>query len=580
MVDSKLSINISARDNTSKAFDSVEASVRGLQSQITNLRKQTQGTGTAIERAAGTGDSAVLRGINNLFRMQTAFQVLDATIGVVRTSFGFLNDAISSAIDREVAQTQLLNTVIDTMGLSAERARAFTQGLNREISTLGKSLPVSSESINEFTRSIFDDFALAGRQEGLSPEAIRTATVTAASRLALAQRFAGTTPQQSQIAISALLSGSLSPAGLNQYKFFTENLRLRKELTDRLLRTGATSFKDLSEVDRVRVLTASLEGAFPEASIERLRQTSQATIAAFTDTLFDPEIGIFSISRDLDSSAPGYQSVMTSFKKTLDIVIGPTGILAQLGQLSGLSDDAFGLALRGVVDEVNALLISLKDSIRGRTSFGIGLAVGRFAAELVNNMVGGLARVNWLAFGKGLLGGLVGFVINLDWRIYLGAAVAAGLVAAAPSIVAGLATVVGGSILAAVTGLPAALIAAVGFAILGLVALIRQNWDSITGVIGEKLGQLRDYISSSIEAIIENFTRLIPSAPGSTEDALGFKLSPQSLNTAPPVSRQSTVNLGGINLNLAEGTSPNVAQEVLQILEDQVTQRLEASLAT
>ncbi|NEO43308.1 MAG: hypothetical protein F6K53_20045 [Moorea sp. SIO4A1] len=512
--------------------------------------------------------------------MKTALDVLNIAVGVLTSSFSVLGSTIGKALDQEVERVQSLNTLIDSFGVTEERAAQLFDQFRIDLANQAKNSPAAIKDSERFARSIFDEFTplIAA---GYRPEDLLQRSRVFGQAAALLSQGAGTTPQEASIAFNSLFSGT-SVKGFRQYKLASESPRLVRLLGEFLDEQGVTSTADLDPTTRILGILEVISKAVTEEDIERASKTAKAVISSFTDTLFDPTIGLFSLTRDLDDSIAGNQSAFASFKETLNSVIGSDGILAQIGDISGVSPDAFGLGIKGLVDGLNALLEDFRSAIGSQEgAYAIGQALGDLTAQIFNGIilgtVAGLAGIDWGAFGQGILGGLIGFVTSIDWRIYLGGIVATGLAAAAPSIIGGIVAIVSGGIFAAIAGLPSALVIAVGLGIAGLVAAIRQNWDSITETVSNILNNLKEYFTSRWEAILRIFDGLLPSDNGN--DALSFKLEPQSYVTGGLPPRESTVNLGGINLNLAPGTSATTAEEVLQILENEVTQRLEASLA-
>lgn len=586
-----------------------------------------------------TGNQAqrefVENGVRNLLRLNTALLAVDLATQGLSASFGTLGRAIGGALERETSEMQSINTVIQTLKLGANDAADFVQDFNKQIAITGQALPVSADKIRVFSNSIIDDYSEALAAAGAGAEQVKSVLLEDATRLAIAQASAGTSDGEAQAAIASLLSGGLTTRGFSQYKFFANNVALKNALTTAAEERGITSFRDISALDRIKILNQALEQAFPQESIDRLKTTGQAKISAFTDLLFG-ELGIFSLTRDLDESTRGYQSVYTSFKDTLDLVIGEQGVLAQLGSLSGLQSTSFGLGLRRAVEGFNNIIRDFSSAIEGVNNFGLGMAIGDLGADLVNAVAVGitdaLAQTNWVAVADAFVGGVVGFFVNLDWRVYLAASGAAALVAVKPVIV-GLAIKTIAVIAAAVAGAPVALAAAVVVGLVAVTKLVVDNWDAISSTVSDVLVTAKDFVINTVvrigqmirdlfDSILGGITNLF----GNVEDgekvtapathtisdtyeysfgtgATGFlpawakemRMAPSGsypiiANSSEAILTQgqlggllsqnsqggNSVNIGAINLNLPEGTPIEMAEQVLQILEKEIVQRMEA----
>ena len=451
-------------------------------------------------------------------RFNAALLAIAATVGIVSFAFNKLSSALGSAIERETDTVSSVITATKTLGLTQAQSAQYVQDFNRQAAILGKNLPVTAENISVLARTISDDYAAALRGAGATVGQIRDVTLGSSARLALVAQQGNVNVRDARQAVNAYLSGSVGPGGLDQYTLFANNTLLRGNLISGLQQTGAKSFGDLSAFQRVKLLTEALDKAISPEDIALLQGTTAAKISSFTDSLFDPEIGLFSLTRDLDQKLPGYQSVYSSFQETLGLIIGEDGILTQFSRLLGGGRDPM-LTVRDAVDSFNGLLRGLRDSLAGLKNASpeaIGAAVGRFTAQAVNfvfnGVLGALATIPYGAILRGAAAGIGSFFANLDWKIYGVAAI--GIVAAVflPMVGTAIATV-GGAIIAGIVatvgGVPLAIGAAVVVGIIAITQLIRQNWDAISTTAGGWLSQIQSGVDSFFRLIGEGISNIV-----------------------------------------------------------------------
>ena len=606
-----LAITITALNLTGLAFQSVNRGLTGIQRTATSVGRGISGLNTRLNDfqtgLAGSADG----GLKGLLKLNAGLLALDLTTRAVSATFDTLGNSIGGALDREVEGIQSINTVMATLQLNSKQATSFVQEFNQEVARAGKNLPVSAEKINTFARTIIDDYSAAIVSAGGKASDVRNVLLEDSTRLAIAQAASGTTDGEAQAAIANLLSGALGAKGLNRYKFFANNVKLKNNLQEAIESRGISSLGDISAFDRIVLLNQALETAFPQDAIDRLAESGKAKISRFTDILFDPEIGIFSLTKDLDPEQEGYQSAYTSFKKTLDLTIGENGIFAQFGRLSGLGANSFSTGFKGIVDGFNSILTTFNDQLKGLSNLSgsqIGSAVGRLAADLIDGVTVGalkaIGNINWGETLKGVVSGVGSFFANLDWRTYLTAGVGLLALKVAPIVVAGIA--------AGLTGFPVLVGGAIVAGIAGIVALIANYWDDIAEGIKGLFEGLKSKIfgdQSGGEPVQSGGVNVqTPSGlygfgargfvPSGADAAIAREMAMAPSGTYPVIANSSelvipgdkidkllgagkkSVNLGGITINInGNGDSKAVANEVLKVLEDNLLLQLEAAMA-
>ncbi len=530
MADERLNIVLAAQNLTGNAFRQVSNQLNRFENHFARIQNRYLNNFPRKFRFVYQRVRNELQSANQSVGMLNGgLLAVGATVGVTAIAFNRLGDSIGNAINRQVENVAAVNTAIQTLGLSGDKAETFVERFNKSVGKLGRDLPVTSENIAVFSRSILDDYAIGLRAAGATTEQISDRLLQDASRLALTTQLAGKTIGQGQSAIAAFLGGSITTAGFNQYDYFRDNVQLKNAILTRLESRGVTSTKELSITDRVNLLSQALEEAVPESSINRLRGTTKAKVSAFFDTLFSPEVGLFSIQRDLEANIKGYQSVFTSFERTLDLLIGSRGILAQFGRISGIGDDTPLRAFRSGVDRFNNFLesfVGLLSGINIGDSTAVSAAVGKYSALAVNaffdGILGAMVVLDYGAILKGFGAGLLSFFTNLDWKVYAAGAVALVGVFLFPIIKAALITLGGfvvSGLVAVFGGIPLLIIGAIGLGIAALVKLIADNWAGIKrfsvilqGAVTSWYNNVLEAIRNLFQSIIDSVKKLVASA--------------------------------------------------------------------
>ncbi|MBW4666506.1 MAG: hypothetical protein KME60_03420 [Cyanomargarita calcarea GSE-NOS-MK-12-04C] len=500
MSNSVVSIAINARNLAGGAFNQLRSQVGSVTNALGAMRSQftqsTQETGKAV---------------NAVSLLSGQYFLLNKAAEAATFAFSKLSSAGSDAIQRQVEQVSALSTAMQTLGLSQRDAGRYTQGVETAIAKLGKDLPVNAENIQVFFKTIQDDYNIALKGAGASLDTIKKAQLSSSSRIALLSDLAGGDVGASRSAVSAFLGGSVGAQGLNQYQFFANNPQLSNALKSGLTARGVKSTGDLSGLERVKLLTEALEKAVTPQMIDLLQGTVKARLSAFTDALFDPTIGLFSIQRDLEPKIDGYQSVFTAFGDTLDILIGSNGIVENLTRLLGFSGTDPMQSLYDGVNALNAYLLGVAGGLAKLKSLSgtdIGASVGKFLAQATNlvfdGLLGAIASIKWGGLIKGVFVGIGAFFANLDWKVYLAGALALAATAIAPFIIGAIGTFVAGvvSVVAgALIGVPVLIISAIVVGVVAIAKLISDNWEAISSFVSTTWDKLTKKVASIIDGI-------------------------------------------------------------------------------
>jgi hypothetical protein len=382
-----------ARDLTQAAFKSVGENLRGLQAAAAGANGGIGGLGNSLANALGYAN------------LQTA--AIAGAINTARAGISALNDTLSAGLDRQAEELNAITTATKTLGLGYNDAAKYVKNFYEQVSILGRDLPTSAENISVISRTIQDDFALGLKTVGKTANEIGDALLNASTKAALLGELSNTRIRDTRAALAAYVAGSIGPRGLNQYKFFADNTLLKSALVDNLkaINSSAKSFADVSLSDRINILIKSLESAISDDDIARLQKLSKSTLSSFTDRLFDPNVGIFSIQRDLNPNVEGYQSVLTSLNDTINLVIGDDGIFWELARILGITGDVM-IPVRDRVESFNNWLKGVAESLKGLNTGdieGLGQKAGMWASDFLFGIIGSIS--------KGIIGNLPGLIL-------------------------------------------------------------------------------------------------------------------------------------------------------------------------
>ncbi|MEO1760419.1 MAG: hypothetical protein AAFR83_00265 [Cyanobacteria bacterium J06629_18] len=544
--------------------------------------------------------------MSSLFGLNTAFLVLGATIGSVAIAYDKLKDAAGDAAKLQIERVGAINTGMETLGLTTQQAGRYYQGVEKRIAQLGRDLPVSVEQIQQIYRTINDDFTGQLRPRGASAQQLADLSVGASARLAILAQQGNVSTGNALANISSFLGGA-GIGELRQQTLFQNNPRFFNAIKENLERYG--------EENRAEVLSRALEQVVTDQQIRALQGTVTAQLSGFMDKLFDPTIGVFSLSRDLDEKMEGYQSVFEEFGTTLDILIGENGIIDAIGELTGIVNIDPMLIVRDGVRSLNEFLFGVSNflnQVQGLSPEEIGEIVGRGAANFVDSLMGiTLNAIRSIdlgtilsfvgAFLRGLGVGLVSFFANLDLTTYASLLLSPFTVVLAENLV-GMVQEVGDKIKSVFR----VVIDALSF-INPTVGLVRNVTGAVTGAASPLSGAV-DFVGNTASNIFNAVTKFFTGAGGfipansglfdalTTEaqrkpkgtdfvvaNSSEYVLTSQQMNglLSSRSSESKTINVGGINisLNLSGGTPQEIAVEAIAILEERLNNELETIIA-
>ena len=314
-----LSLIIKARDGASSILGRINDAVGGLGGAAD---KASSGLANATEKA-GFLSGAIAGGIIQA-------QLLGAAFSQVQSAIGFVQGKLAEAASIQTENIQNIGTLASLTSISYEKAEEFVDQLNIKIAELGKSLPVASQDIKMVAGAIQDDLIEAFKTaNGVDFKGLETALTTISSDFAVLGKSANVAAEDVQQGLGRFLGGG-SQGEYEELNLFARNNALRNELNRQL---KGRKNQDLAVKERVKILQDVGKKLNTEETKKRLAGSVEGLIANLTDSLFDPDTGIFGFTKDLDKSTKKKESVLTSYNAALEGLIGSNGIFTNLGTL-------------------------------------------------------------------------------------------------------------------------------------------------------------------------------------------------------------------------------------------------------
>lgn len=518
-----VSIAIRATNLTARAFSTVGASLTALKTTVSTVGTSISGGLTsALANAGKTADEFGKKGTSAFEALNVKMLLIVGTAALVTGAIAKIGQALGDSINREVENLTFVTSVIEQFGLSESKAFKFSKTLNEGFAELGKTLPIAAKDISTINNLVGDDYLTSLKKRNATEAQALQVLSGVSVKTALAAQTAGISASLAGQNLQSFLAGSVGKQGIDDLTLFQRNAPLKRNLIEELEKTYGkeADFGKLSDTQRQNLYNIALDKSVTNESIERQKKTAKAALSQFTDSLFDPESGLFSIGRDLDKDMDGYQSVYESFKTTLDLTIGERGLFGQFGRIFGGNNPTDPMKVfKTSLDVFNAYLGGFNQTIAGlnsQSAGSVGQASGEFLATIVNTVFDGIlvgvASVDYVSVLSGVGMGLYSFFANLDWKIYAaGSAVLIGSLLV--PIVTGAVISVGGiivtGILAAVGGVPLAVGAAIVLGTIAVVKLIQENWAGITKTAGDAFSYLYNLARDGLNTVVNAITRVV-----------------------------------------------------------------------
>jgi hypothetical protein len=528
-----LSLVVQAIDRASGVLGKIGGSIRGLGKEANDAIAKTENLSNAIAWGMAKSQLAI-SGVTQAYnKMTSAFQE-------------------ASAIELENLSTA---GGLEEMLGGFDKAAQFVDSINGSLAKSAAALPGATKDYTAIARTISDDVAAAFKgadgkiaDKDKFQKTLESISTSYAAMAATNNISAG----NMQLFMMKALGGTASQAELMQIDALQKNPQLRTKLEEAMKAEGVKALKDLSTEKRIKLIEEVGRKVITPEFLKRSQDTVEGMWQSFVSGLFDPMGGVFGIMRDLDPNVDGQQTAFNEIKKTMALLIGSDGMLAQVGGIMealGLSVDPMRV-LQQATQRLNQFLTRVSQilgAFKGDISAGaipinpqsiareIGYRLGGLfnqgmkvlAGIDINSALGaaGAAIAGGLNFlstaiisllssvDYGQVAGFVGSLVTgifkglllllggLNWQSY--ALIGGGLLVAA--IVPGIVTFAGGLVatfLAGTVGLPVLLVAAAAFAIAALVKSIIDNWTSISAMIQEAFTGIGQAFGAVMQVVI------------------------------------------------------------------------------
>jgi hypothetical protein len=383
---------------------------QGIQEAIEGTRTISEGLG--LSRIAALGVGAAISGSIVLALTAANFAMAE------------FNRQVDKARKDQLAMVGISSETQRLTGVDRKTADAFYERLQTGTEIAGRDTSVSAEDITNLNTRGTSAFLGAYRNSGRSLEDISKQIVDTNTRFAiLAQSTPGVTNFQVQNAYTSAVTGNLGKA-IDRQEFFKNSGfgDVIKQTAEEL----GVNLKKATQSQQIDVLQASLQKRVPQELIGRLQTDSiDAQLSSFQDTLFAQRTGIFGIQRDLDIDIEGSQSVFTEVSRTVNLVFGKQGFLAEFSDIfGGINFDIMKSlrdAIRGVnvfLENVNTLLNGFNRLRKAVASIPVlpGVNVGRAtqgATDVIGTGIGTAIGSPFSFFqGLGTIAGGIGNTLN------------------------------------------------------------------------------------------------------------------------------------------------------------------------
>lgn len=464
-------------------------------------------------------------------------------LGFAKKGFDGFMGAVNKASDTVTDNIMAVGSLASVMGSAYDTADKLNNKITKGLAEQAASLPGTTDDYVTVYRTISDDVADMSKELNkgkFNAGQFEKQVVNLSSKFTALKGSAGI--GETTAALQALLGGR-DVKKLGKLKFFRERNPMLTKNLGKMEEKEGKSLADMGKGQRLQVILKALDMTLTDDTIARMSKTFDAIKQTFLTKMFDPNVGMFGLLRDVDSNLEnGMQTAFGGLTEALDSVIGENGILISFGKLMSalglnmgdpmvmLRDGAQSFArwmndianwmqsLTGIVEAGgDGKQVAIANLIKG--AMKIPEFIGRGAAQLVNGISAALLNLGtWQGAAQvgGLLlmamgRGLTAFITSLSpqsWFIGSLAVVGMILVPAATAFVATFMMAAISAIAGTFTGIPVLMIAAAGLAAVSIGMLIVQNFSTITAAVGNFLswvgGSVSNLLNQAIAWISQN----------------------------------------------------------------------------
>lgn len=280
------------------------------------------------DNLSGSVDGIVGKIRSGVLQASLIGNALDAGFSVAQNAASSLMGAIQGAAAAQTDVIKSVGSLAETISVPYAQAEKLNQDITSGLAKYAAALPGSTDTYVQLFRSVSDDVAMTNREmnNGVFNTQQYTQQVTD-----LTAKFAalGDGLQFGQLtnAMGGLLGGQSIPA-LKQLEYFQRNPALVKRLESLL---NGKNLKDLTSGERLELTLKALDATLTDDTVDRLGGTLDGAIQGVRTTLFDPNVGILGLLRDLDANAEGQQSAFDAINQAAQSLIGSNGLFYVVG---------------------------------------------------------------------------------------------------------------------------------------------------------------------------------------------------------------------------------------------------------
>ncbi|NJR38523.1 MAG: hypothetical protein HC781_06350 [Leptolyngbyaceae cyanobacterium CSU_1_4] len=327
-----LSLVIQAIDKASGVVNKIQGAIGGLGGSAKQAEGQAGGLSNAIS-----------------FGMVKA----QAAIAITQQGYAQLQGMIAESSNLQLQNMTAASTFAAMTGKSFDEAGGFIDRLNNRLAKSAAALPGATQDYATLARTIQDNVldAFKGADGKLSDmKGFEDVLAGISESYGVLAAGSGVDIGNTGLGLSKALGGA-SIAELRQIQIFEQNPAVLNFLDERLKALGAKTLKDLDIKTRVALVKQAGDKFVTQEFKTRAAETVDGLLQSFKSTLFDPQTGIFGLSRDLSPETEGTQSAFTSLNKLLKNLLGGGGLFEQVSsilQSLGLTADPMQLLADGL----------------------------------------------------------------------------------------------------------------------------------------------------------------------------------------------------------------------------------------
>lgn len=438
--------------------------------------------------------------------------VLSAAFDMAKGAASGFMKAVDAASDATTDNIMAVGSLASAMGASFDIADKLNNKITQGLAEQAASLPGSTDDYVRVYRTISDDVASMSKELNggkFSAEKFEKQVVGLTSKFTALKGSASIaeTIQGLQAALGGRAAGQLG-----KLKFYRERNPMLLSSLQKVEQQSGKSLKEAGKGERLQMIIKAVDMTLTDDTVKRMSSTFDAIKQTFLTKLWDPNIGMFGLLRDVDKNLEnGVQSAFGAITEALDSVIGENGVLTAFGNLLvalGLDAGDPMVAMRngmltfaGWMKDLANWFQMLTGIIQAggngkdiviRELLKIPDKIGAWLAGLVNSATAGLGanggNIGQMAMLAArvvgaIFSGINTFLANLSpqsWMAIAGGLLVAGSLPILGAIIAAMLGAVG----LATAGVPLLLVAGAAAAAIGIVGLIAQNWTAITTSIG------------------------------------------------------------------------------------------------